>query len=190
MGFIIFSWSSSGKAVDEKIARRIQMEKETHKAGNRLRKQFSQEVIELLQDVAIKACADRALVFEYSNGTSNLAGLPFLFASAAAEVTSAGTSPVALQYQKINLSLVSKFLSGLEKEGYVYIEDLESVKEEYPVMYAFMKPNNVKSALFYAIHGVDEVVGFIVATTIHDRILCKKDSLHEVAKAAQIISSM
>lgn len=158
--------------------------------GNRLRKQFSEEVIVLLQDVAINACADRALVFEYSNGTSNLAGLPFLFASAAAEVTSTGTSPVALQYQRINLSLIAKFLTQLEKDGYIFIEDLKEVKEEYPVLYAFMEPNNVKSAIFYAIHGVDEVVGFIVATTIHEKILCKKDSLHEVAKAAQIISSM
>ena len=144
----------------------------------------------MLQDLAEHTCADRALVFEYSNGSSNLVGLPFIFVSAAAEVVTPGTPPVSLQYQRINIALISRFLSDLEKEGYIFMEHFEDIKEKYPIIYSLMKPNGVNSALFYAIHGIDDVVGFMVLTTVTDELLCKRDSLHETAKAAQIISSM
>ncbi len=190
VGFIIFSWSASGKAVDERIARKLEIEKETHRNSSKLRKKFSEDVLILLQNIAEETCSDRAIVFEYSNGSANLGGLPFIFVSAAAEVVTPGTSPVSLQYQRINTALISRFLTDLEKEGYIFIEHLIDIKEKYPIIYGLMAPNGVNSALFYAIHGIDDVVGFIVATSTEDRILCKKDSLHEVAKVAQIISSM
>jgi len=172
------------------MAQRIEMDKEAHRNGSKLRKKFSKDVLELLQDLAEHTCADRAIVFEYSNGSSNLVGLPFIFVSAAAEVTTPSTAPVSLQYQRINIALISRFLSDLEKEGFIFMEHFDDIKEKYPIIYSLMKPNGVNSALFYAIHGIDDVVGFIVLTTVTDQLLCKKDSLHEMAKATQIISSM
>ena len=166
------------------------MDKEAHRNGSKLRKKFSQDVLVLLQDLAEKTCADRALVFEYSNGSSNLVGLPFIFVSAAAEVTTPSTTPVSLQYQRINIALISRFLTDLEKEGFIFAEHFDDIKEKYPIIHSLMAPNGVKSALFYAIHGIDDVVGFIVLTTVTDQLLCKKDSLHEMAKTTQIISSM
>lgn len=172
------------------MAKNLEIERELHKVGSKLRKKFSQEVLILLQDLAEHTCADRAIVFEYSNGSSNLVGLPFIFVSAAAEVTTPGTSPVSLQYQRINIALISKFLTDLEREGFIFIERFDDIKEKYPVIHGLMSPNGVKSALFYAIHGIDDTVGFIVLTSITDQLLCKKNSLHEMAKATQIISSM
>lgn len=166
------------------------MDKKTHRIGNELRKKFSEDVEILLQDLAKDTHADRALVFEYSNGSSNLVGLPFLFASAAAEVVTPGTTAVSDQFQRLNLAILAGFLTKLEKDGYVYIEDLELEKNDYPMLYNLMSPNGAHSAIFYAIQGVEEVVGFLVITTTQGRTFQKKCAISEIAKTAQIVSSM
>lgn len=53
-----------------------------------------------------------------------------------------------------------------------------------------MYPNKVKSALFYAIQGIDEVVGFLVITTTNCTSLDKKCAISEIAKVAQLVSGM
>lgn len=187
---VLFARSSLSKAIDCKLAEKIELDKQTHKMGNEMRKQFSTDVKELLQDLAKNTKSDRALVFEYSNGSSNLVGLPFLFATAASEVTTPGTSLVSDQYQRLNLSILAGFLTTLEKDGFVFIDDLEKEKDIYPVIYNMMKPNNVHSALFYAIRGIGEVVGFLVISTTENRKLDKKCAMNEIAKVAQLVSSM
>jgi len=187
---ILFVISSSlPTALDKKIALKLEEDKAAHKIGNCLRKQFAQNVRNILQDLAEDTQSDRALVFEYSNGTRNLVGLPFLYTSAVAEVSVPELNPISHRYQKINLSLLSGFIHKLEDDGSVYIEDMETIRSEYPIMYELFKPSLTKSALFYALQGVDEIIGFLVITRV-DEPINKKSSLTEVAKAAQLVSSM
>lgn len=190
--YIIFSKSALGKFIDVRLSEQLEDQKQAHIEGNRLRKQFTKEVQDILTELAESTGADRALVFEYSNGTSNLVGLPFLFTSAAAEVVTANTPRVAHTYQRINLSIAADFLITLEKEGAIYIEDLEQVKDKYPMLVHFMVPNGAKSAIFYSLEGVDEAIGFIVITTTiqSGKILTKSCCLHEIARAAQRIGAM
>lgn len=187
---VLFMWSSSGKALDKRIAQTLQKEKETHRLGIQKRKKFSEKVNEILYDIAEKTHADKVLLFEYTNGTSNLIGLPFLFASVAAEVTKPGVPTVISQYQKINTALIANFLVDLEEQGSMYVETLDDIKDRYPSIYMMMKPNNTRSALFYMIQGVDDTLGFIGVSTIGDNKLSKKEVLPEVAKVSQLISSI
>ena len=189
VSYIIFAVSSSGKAIDKKLAKKLEQDKTAHKIGNCIRKQFSQNVKNILQELAQDTESDRALVFEYSNGTRNLVGLPFLYTSAVAEVNVPELNPISHRFQKINLSLLSGFIHKLEEEGSIYIEDIEEIKQEYPILHELLKPSLAKSALFYALQGIDEVIGFIVITKV-DKAIIKKPSLTEVAKSAQLISSM
>ena len=53
-----------------------------------------------------------------------------------------------------------------------------------------MKPNNVKSLLFYSIYGVNDTLGCIVLTSVNGKTFARKDALPEVAEAAQKISSL
>lgn len=190
--YIIFSKSALGKFIDIRLSEQLEKEKQAHLEGNRIRKQFTEEVQDILTELATSTGADRALVFEYSNGTSNLVGLPFLFTSAAAEVVTANTPRVSHTYQRINLSIAAEFLVALEKEGAIYIEDLSKVKDQYPMLTHFMLPNGVKSALFYSLEGVDEPIGFIVITTTiqNGKTLTKSCCLHDIARAAQRIGAM
>ncbi len=189
VAYIIFINSPSGKVVDKRIAQKIKDDKTAHKIGNCLRKQFAQNVKNILQELAEDTQSDRALVFEYSNGTKNLVGLPFLYTSAVAEVSVPELNPISHRYQKINLSLLSGFIHKLEDEGSVYIEDMEEIRMEYPIMYELFKPTLTKSAMFYALQGVDEIIGFVMITKV-DSAIGKKHSLTEIAKSAQLISSM
>lgn len=190
--YLMFSGTMVGKAIDKKFSEKLEKEKEAHIEGNKFRKKFTKEVHEILEEVAYETDADRALVFEFSNGTSNLVGLPFLFMSAAAEVVMPNVQPVSALYQKVNISIAAKFLLSLEEHGYIYIEDLQKDKDAYPILAYLMLPNNAKSALFYSLQGVDETIGFIVITTVtsSNKILDKYESIPVVARAAQKVSTL
>lgn len=190
VGLIIFFIKSFPNTIHQYLEQKTSESKNKHSDGISKRKKFSKDVKNVLRDLANEVYADRALLFEYTNGTSNLIGLPFVYASAAAEVLAPGVSSVSHLYQKINISMAADFLIHLEEDGYFYIDNLETIRNEHPIIYNLMKPNGVKSALFYTIQGVEEVLGFIVVTTIGDNILCKKDALHKVLIAAQQISSL
>lgn len=162
----------------------------THQRAANKRKNVSTEIDKLLSELLVDTNGDRALLMEFSNGNSNLAGLPFLFLTATSESLAVGVSSVSHIYQRINIALFIQFISELEDKGYFYTEDIESIKETYPFIYNFMHPNNVKSALFYSIYGVDQALGFIVVTSIGDKTFDRKDALPRCAEVAQVISSL
>lgn len=110
--------------------------------------------------------------------------------SATCEVVTPNTSAVSSQYQKINTAIVAEFLERLDEKGYFYVRDIEECKENCPVLYSFMKPNGVHSALFYSLYGVNDTIGFVVVTTIKDHEFSREVSLPRVAGTAQIISSL
>ena len=164
--------------------------KKNHSIGSARRKKVSIKINKVLSDLVVDTNADRALLFEFSNGTSNLAGLPFLFISATSESISPGTASVSHLYQRINISLFAKFIVDLERSGYYFTEDICSDKNELHSLYNFLKSTGVKSIMFYSIYGVNDTLGFIVLTSINNKILLRKDIISKVAESAQVISSL
>lgn len=169
--------------------KKFEESREIHLKGISKRKKISPNITKILSELLIDTNGDRALLLEFSNGNSNLAGLPFLFLSATNECLSPGTTSVAHLYQRLNISLFAKFLVYLEDKGYFYVADIESIKDEYTIIYNLMKPNNVKSALFYSIYGVDDTLGLIVVTSVN-KMFTREDSLPRIAESAQMISSL
>lgn len=161
-----------------------------HSEAASYRKSITPEIRKHLSNLAEETGADRALLFEFSNGNSNLVGLPFLYATATCEVVRPTIPLVSSQYQRVNTALMAEFLEKLEEAGYFYTEDLEAEKKTNMVLYNFMKPASVKSAMFYSLYGVDDTIGFIVLTTTGEKTLCKKDSIPRTAETAQIVSSL
>ena len=175
--------------IKEYIQNKLLEDSEAHKKGNAKRKNISPEIQRILSELLEDTNGNRALLFEFSNGTSNLAGLPFLFINATSESLTLNTSSVAHLYQRINVSLFANFIAELEDKSYFYAEDVEDIKEKYPFIYNFMKPNSVKSMLFYVIYGVDDTLGFIVLTSTVESFT-RKDTLPKIAEKAQMISSL
>ena len=187
---VYFIIKSFPDVIKDYVEHKLLDDKQSHVLGTTKRKTISPQVIKILSDLLLHVNGDRALLFEYSNGTSNLAGLPFVFINATSEVLSINTKSVAHLYQRFNVSLLADFLLNLEDESYYYALDIEEVKCKFPYLYGFMKPNDVKSMLFYTIYGISEPLGFIVVTTTKDKTFTRKHSLPLIAEAAQQISSL
>jgi hypothetical protein len=156
-----------------------------------LRKQFTANVQEILQDLAAETHANRAILFEFSNGTTNLVGLPFLFMTAAAEVATPGLPLVSQSHQRLNTATIASFLTKLETEGSVFIDGYD-IPEEYTTLNQIMLRSNTDSALFYSIQGLEEAIGFLVIITTKQsgHKLDHNKSLLAISRASQKISSM
>lgn len=167
------------------------LEKELlHEKATQYRKTVTPKIREELCKLAEEVHADRVLVFEYSNGTSNLIGLPFLYASATCEVLSRGTFPISQNYQKINTSIIASFLEELEDKGYLYISNVEDIKHTSPILYNFLIPDKVNTILFYTLVGVNNNIGFVSVATINDNTFTREKVLPRIAFSAQKISSL
>ena len=177
------------KFVANLITKWFVVDKHNHLEATSYRKKVVPKIRTILSELADEVGADRALLLEYSNGSSNLVGLPFLYITATVEVLRHDIHSVADQYQKTNVSIISTFIEKVEEDTFVYIRDLEEVKEIYPVLYNLMHKNGVKSALFYALYSNEATIGFIVVTTV-THYFERKDVLPKVAAEAQAISSL
>jgi hypothetical protein len=189
---IIYSKSLFAKVLDKKLTEKANEAEASHRHGNRLRKQFTQNVQDILSDLAKETDANRAIVFEFSNGTTNLVGLPFLFMTVAAEVTTPGLALMGPRHQKLNTSIISSFLIKLEREGYLLIDDSLPMIEEYKILSQLMEKANINSALFCSIQGIEEAIGFLViitSKTSGNKFDLRTD-LISTSKAAQKIGSM
>ena len=82
-----------------------------------------------------------------------------------------GTELVSTQYQRIPLNLFSGFVYRIEREGFIFISDLESIKCTHPILYKMLKENKVKEIAFAAIQGEDEVVGVVVVSSVGENRL-------------------
>ena len=172
--------------VDKKLKENI----DNHKNATKKRKNIIIEVSKVLSDLILDTGANRALLFEFSNGTSNLAGLPFLFINATSESVSLGTPSVVSSYQRLNICLMAEFIFELETKGYYHVDNIENIKDVYPALYSLLKRDNVTSVTAYAIYGVNELMGYIIIHSINGKILTRSEVLHQVAEAAQRVSAL
>jgi hypothetical protein len=159
-----------------------------HYLGTERRKNASLEINKILSDVIIDHKLDRAVVFEFSNGNSNLAGLPFLFINATYEQLSLGTQSVCRDYQRFNVSLFADFIYDLENKSYFYCEHIDEIKNKYVVLYNMLKTHNVESVLFYSVYGMDKSIGFICVASVNGKTFQRDDLLPEVADMVQKIN--
>lgn len=172
--------------VDKKLKENI----DNHKNATKKRKNIIIEVSKVLSDLILDTGANRALLFEFSNGTSNLAGLPFLFINATSESVSLGTPSVVSSYQRLNICLMAEFIFELETKGYYHVDNIEDIKDVYPALYSLLKRDNVTSVTAYAIYGVNELMGYIIIHSINGKILTRSEVLPQVAEAAQRVSAL
>lgn len=148
------------------------------------------EVKKILSDLILETGCNRSLLFEFSNGTSNLAGLPFLFINATSESLSFGTQSVISFYQRLNICLFADFIFELESKGYFHVNDIESIKNTHQVMYKLLKQDNVTSMTAYAIYGLNDIIGYIVIYTTDGKIMVRNQVLPRLAEAAQRVSAL
>lgn len=187
----IFIWkllSNSSKALIKYIETKLITANKVHLKAIAHRKNITPEVREELSCLAKKLNVDRTMLVEYSNGSQNLVGLPFLYLNATNEFVKPGVNSISYKYQRTNTSIFASVIEDMEILGYLYIENVENVKDTYPVLYGMMKSDKAESALLYPLYGMDNSIGFI--EIMDKNTINKKEAVPTIANAAQRISSL
>lgn len=116
----------------------------------------------LLNDMIVELHCDRAFIFEFHNGTSNINGLPFFYADCSYEQYKDGLYPIIDDYQNVRLSQYD-FLPILYKRGYWYgtIDELIQLDKKFGYR---LKSNDVHYIALIIIRGVDSKIGVLGLT--------------------------
>lgn len=114
----------------------------------------------LAEKLLYKVNADRVVILELHNGLSSNAGLPFAKCSATYEAINDGVTPVADQYQDVNLSLLP-FANELFQKGY-WCGDTDDLKEIDKALCYRMLGNDTSHLAGVVIEGVDKPLAFLL----------------------------
>ena len=103
------------KSITKFLFGRFKSKEKKHRDAMNYRRNVTLTIKQLLSDLAISIKSSCIILFEYSNGNSNIAGLPFMFLNATQEINSINCSSVSDKFKKLNVSLFSDFLIELEE---------------------------------------------------------------------------
>lgn len=76
------------------------------------------------------------------------------------EWCSPDTTPEKENLQKVPFEAVRHWYEEFEKGNAVIIKDIESIKEEQPLTYAFLKPQNIQTVVVNPIYDLNRIIGF------------------------------
>ena len=154
------------------------------------RKESIFKINRLLTELINKVQADRAAIFEYHNGGYNLTGLPFLHFSLAVQRSRLGVDELSKDFDNMLVSAVPDFIEQLNRTDIYYMEDIGHLKEIFPRLYRELCEDQMKSAIFCNLEGVDDEVGFLMLAFKSSKpVLNKRKIQRELFKKAQKISS-
>ena len=130
--YFAFNWEKAFELYDAWQARQ-------HDDNMELRVENGPKVQSLTDKLTYKVDASRVLILEMHNGVTSGGGLPFTKCSATYESLNLGISPVAEQYQEVNMSLMP-FTNFLFERGY-WCGDTDELLEIDKALYYKMKSN-------------------------------------------------
>ena len=113
----------------------------------------------MAEKLLYKVGADRVLILELHNGLSSNSGIPFAKCSATYEAINKGITPIANQYQDVNLSLIP-FATELFSNGY-WCGDVRGLEEIDKGLTYKMLSNGTEHFAGCVIRGVEKPIAFV-----------------------------
>lgn len=159
------------------------------KFSRKQRKESIFKINRLLTELLQKTGADRAAVFEYHNGGYNLTGLPFMHFSLAIQRNKLGVDELSKDFDNVLVSSVPDFINELDVNDIYYLEDISPLKDIFPRLYRELSEDNMSSAVFCALEGVDEQIGFLLLSFKEPLSSVKRKVQKELFRKVQKISS-
>lgn len=154
--YFAFNWEEAFKLYDAWKSR-------MHDDNMELRVENGPKVQSLIDKLTYKVNASRVLVLELHNGVTSGGGLPFTKCSATYESLNIAVSPVAEQYQEVNMSLMP-FTNFLFEHGY-WCGDTEELLDIDKALYHKMKSNKTDHFAACMIEGVnDKAIAFLIVS--------------------------
>lgn len=139
-----------------------------------------------------KVGADRVMVLELHNGLENANGLPFSKCSATYEALEMNVSPIANQYQNVNLSLMP-FVNEVFRKGY-WCGDVDEIATIDKGLYYKIKSNGTEHFACCLIEGVDKPLALLfvsfknpIDTTTHDCAYVRENIRHIALEQALLL---
>lgn len=139
-----------------------------------------------------KVGADRVMVLELHNGLENANGLPFSKCSATYEALEMNVSPVANQYQNVNLSLMP-FVNEVFRKGY-WCGDVDEIATIDKGLYYKMKSNGTEHFACCLIEGIDKPLALLfvsfktpIDSTLHDCSHVRENIRHIALEQALLL---
>lgn len=120
------------------------------------------EVYSILHNYLNLVGANRISVYEYHNGGVNICGVEFKRCSLNYEAVDSKTDRIGQEQQQLPLSVNPLWNKLIIKDGPIYIENVEDIKNSDNMIYLTLKENNIKSKYLKQIKTYDEKrIGFI-----------------------------
>ena len=139
-------------------------------------------------DCLVKEGADRAYVFSFHNGGTDVLGRGFLKMSMTEEDVGTNIVPIMAKYQNMPRMLFPHLYEQLDEHDCYNVDDVETIKEDDPFTYQFLIEHCAKSAMFRAIKREDGLmVGFVGMEYIYNTCQDAKAAGRNIDKKANRI---
>lgn len=160
----------------------VEYQNRKHDDAIELRMKNNEKLHMLCTKLLYRTEADRVMLLDTHNSGSSLSGLPFLKCSATYEALNEGVTPIADQYQQVQLSLMP-FASYLFKERY-WCGDITELEEIDRALYHKMAGNGTQHIAACVVDGVEKPLAFLIVS------YREKPSEHECEKVRESIEGM
>lgn len=115
-----------------------------------------------LSQILKETNANRVSLFRYHNGGKDYNGRSFLRMSMTNEVVKGGTALMQNQSQNLFRSMFFCLIHSLEDNGYDYIEDIETIKEQDTGFYSYLKDFDINAKYSIALYNsCKNIIGFL-----------------------------
>lgn len=164
------------------------VEKQKHDINAEHRMSITTGIRNLLNESLIALGAGRIAVFEMHNGTSNLSGLPFLYAALTTEVYTPECGSAMDEYKDFNLA---RYPFGANHYNEMFIcSDIDAVELEDPILAMKMRICKSEYLAMMVINGKHNRIGFLTVTFPNKDDLPEKDKIiAQMSSTSQIIAS-
>lgn len=106
---------------------------------------------------------ENVLLLNYHNSKKSLQGIRYLYLNCIVEsIKGVNSNQVKQYWSDLEYMYYQDELSKIHNQGYFEIENIDSVKTQFPKLYKLLLISDAKSAVFYTIEGVESPIGIII----------------------------
>lgn len=150
------------------LDKRDECKQKQHDEAAEYRKKVIRICNDYAKEIIKKTNADQVAIYDYCNGTQNLAGIPFLHFRTIAEKEDIKYKK-AVYSEKLDINTLGTFLLDLEKEQMITIKNIKKEEERYPELSHFLQLSKKHKGIFANIVGTNSSLGFIAITFNHNK---------------------
>lgn len=150
-------------ALDE----RDYQKRKQHDEAAEYRRSITPKLHKLVAEMQKETNADHVAIYDYCNGTSSYAGIPYLHFKLISDRRM--SMSIKSVFDKVEINTLGLFLTDLEKQKTITIKNILKEEDQYPELGCYMRLNKQFKGIFANLIGVEHTLGFISITFGHNK---------------------